>query len=100
LEPRNDLFRVFWINVKNDVIESMGFGGPDSEITLEQLYSAYPNHREGFSIYDDLYEYVFYKSAAFSPTIKITSRDKLFKDGVITQNVPVYGFTIHNSPNR
>lgn len=94
LAPRSPLFKVFWIHVEENVVNSIGLGSSDSAITLEQLASVYSNHSERYSIYDDLNEYVFYKAIPFSHTIKITSKEKLFKDKSMVRNIPVCGFQV------
>jgi hypothetical protein len=89
LTSKNPLFRIFWICQTNGKINTIGFGGPNLGLNLDELFLMYPNHTEGFLIYDDLYVYVFFKSKEYDHTVKITSKDKVIENDKVVNNIEI-----------
>lgn len=94
LNPKDRIFKVISIFVIDGQISSLGLGGADFELSLENLYFIYPNVKEGYIPYDGDYIYVFYSSSDFDYTIKITSKIKLFESGKIVNNININEFVI------
>jgi len=94
LKPKNALFKVFWIYSKDNRIMTVGFGGPNLGLSLNELYSVYTNYNEGFNRYDEEYVYVFYSSKSYKYTVKITSSSKLFEGEQIIDDVQINGIEI------
>ena len=89
LTPKNSLFTVLWIYIKDDQIKSVGFGGTHLGLTLNELYSFYDNYKEGFNRYDDEYIYTFYKLDV-NYAIQISSKDKLMDNKRVIKNIYIY----------
>ncbi len=94
LKPTNPKFTVFWINTVNEELNSIGFGGPNLGLSLDDLYSKYPEVNKAFSIHDNEYIYVFYSHDCLTHTIKITSPFQLFENGRIIHNISIRGIEI------
>lgn len=94
LKPKCQLFKVVWIYIQDGKITSAGFGGPHLGLTLKSLISTYKKNNEGYVPYDNEYVYVFYSSDDFRYTVKIDSKNKLFKKEEIINDVPINSFVI------
>jgi|ERR1700694_956649 len=89
LRPKNDIFKVFWIHQSNDQITSVGMGGPNLGLFVQDLLSYYKNFEEGFERYDDEYIYAFYSEENKTHTIKVRSHEKIIDDARLIANIPV-----------
>jgi len=91
LTPKHAIFKVFWLFLNEDRLETVGFGGRDLGLTFEDLFATYKYCNEGFNIYDDEYEYVFFDSKDYEYTLKIKSKISLVENGKLVNNIDVNG---------
>lgn len=89
LHPKNQILKVVWIYCKDGEISSVGFGGPQLDLTLKCLVLAFKKTSEGYVPYDSEHVYVFYSSEDSMYTIKITSKAKLLENGEIINDIPI-----------
>jgi hypothetical protein len=89
LHPKNPLFKVISVHVKDGQISSVGIGGPQLGLSLKDLVFAYQKNSEGFVPYDSEHVYVFNTPGDFKYTVKITSKDKLLENREIINDIPI-----------
>ncbi|WP_426669164.1 hypothetical protein ACPPVU_23440 [Mucilaginibacter sp. McL0603] len=89
VKPKNHLFSTFWIFEENSKIKTVGLGGPNLGLTLKELYSVYPCYTEGFVPYDDEYVYIFFKSAKYNHTLRITSKEKIMYNNRVISDMDI-----------
>lgn len=94
LTPYDPLFKTFSIHEKEDMANSISFGGPKLGLKLVDLLSAFKFQAEHYSRYDDAYEYYFYEKVNSPYIIDIFSKTRLFDGERALEGVEVGGITI------
>lgn len=90
LKSKNPMFKVFWVNISNNLINIFSFGNPNLGITLSDIYSSFTVFREGYNRYDDQHFItVFNEVVAPKYSITIYSSDKLIEGEKIINDIPI-----------
>ena len=94
LKPKNSLFKVLYVHQENSVISTVGIGGENLGLTLEELYNFYNKYAKTYSHYDDGYNYVFYSPNNINYALMIFSKEKILYGKSILKNIDINRFDI------
>lgn len=94
LKPSNKLLKYFWINVKDNEINSFGFGG-SLDFSLKDISDIYVFQREVYNRYDDVHNSVFTSKEFPFYTVSVPSGVKQFIDLVLKSDKIVNEIAIH-----
>lgn len=94
LKPKNYLFKVVWVHQENNFLTTIGLGGENLGLTLEELYSFYNRPVKTYNHYDDGYNYVFSSPSHTRHALMIFSKEEIMDGRSILKNININGIDI------